>query len=83
MRPMPTMPRRLPYTRWPSIQVGDHPVHVPVRMILSPSAMRRGTARMSAMVMSAVSSVNTSGVLVTTIPLPWAASRSMWSTPVP
>ena len=29
MRPMPTMPRRLPQMRWPSIQVGDQPVHLP------------------------------------------------------
>ena len=29
MRPMPTMPRRLPVMRRPSIQVGDQPVHRP------------------------------------------------------
>ena len=45
--------------------------------------MRRVTARISAMVMSAVSSVATPGVLVTRIPRARAAATSMWSTPAP
>ena len=65
---MPTMPSRLPETRWPSIQVGDQPVHLAGRRMRSPSVSRRGTARISAIVMSAVSSVSTSGVLVTVMP---------------
>jgi SH3-like domain-containing protein len=50
---------------------------------LAPSISRRGTARISAMVMSAVSSVSTFGVLVTVMPFFAAASTSMWSTPLP
>src|SRR6266404_540277 len=80
---MPMMPRRLPQMRWPSIEVGLHPAHVPLRIRRSPSVRRRGTARMRAMVMSAVSSVSTPGVLVTVM-LRWrAVFRSIWSTPVP
>ena len=45
--------------------------------------MRRAVASISAMVMSAVSSVSTPGVLVTVMPRWRAVSRSMWSTPVP
>jgi hypothetical protein len=52
-------------------------------MTAAPSASRRGTARMSAMVMSAVSSVSTPGVLVTVMPRCKAAVTSMWSTPLP
>ena len=71
--------------RWPSIQVGDQPSQcrrVSLRSAV-PSARRRGTARISAMVMSAVSSVRTPGVLVTVMPRLRAVSRSMLSTPVP
>src|SRR5262245_19588131 len=85
MRPMPMMPSRLPQMRWPSIHVGDHPGQC-LRGSLSsavPSASRRGTARMRAMVMSAVSSVSTPGVLVTMMPRTRAVSRSTLSTPVP
>ena len=42
-------------------------------MTRAPSASRRGTARISAMVMSAVSSVSTPGVLVTVMPRASAA----------
>src|SRR6516164_5983887 len=49
----------------------------------APSIIRRGTARISAMVMSAVSSVRTFGVLVTVIPRACAAVTSMLSTPLP
>ncbi len=50
---------------------------------LAPSASRRGTASISAMVMSAVSSVSTFGVLVTVMPFLAAAATSMLSTPLP
>jgi hypothetical protein len=78
------MPRRLPQIRRPSIQVGDQPAHFlsPVST-LAPSASRRGTASISAMVMSAVSSVKTFGVLVTVMPFFAAADTSILSTPLP
>ena len=44
---------------------------------------RRGTARISAIVMSAVSSVRTPGVLVTVMPRAIAALTSILSTPLP
>ena len=70
--------------RWPSIQVGDQPVHFcPSRRMRAPSASRRGTERISAIVMSAVSSVSTFGVLVTVMPRFTAASTSILSTPLP
>jgi hypothetical protein len=70
--------------RWPSIQVGDQPAQsVSPVSVLAPSASRRGTARISAMVMSAVSSVSTPGVLVTVMPRATAAATSMLSTPLP
>src|SRR5439155_1664826 len=50
---------------------------------VAPSARRRGTARMSAMVISAVSSVRTPGVLVTVMPRLRTVATSMWSTPLP
>ena len=70
--------------RWPSIQVGDQPVHgfSPIRTA-APSASRRGTARISAMVMSAVSSVSTPGVLVIVMPRWSAVATSILSTPLP
>ncbi len=70
IRPMPMMPSRLPQMRLPSIQVGDQPAQgLSLRSARpAPSARRRGTARISAMVMSAVSSVSTPGVLVTVMP---------------
>ena len=48
-----------------------------------PRDRRRATARISAIVMSAVSSVRTPGVLVTVMPRWRAVARSIWSTPVP
>jgi hypothetical protein len=45
--------------------------------------MRRGTARISAIVMSAVSSVSTPGVLVTVMPRWRAVFEVDMSTPVP
>src|SRR5215510_2452227 len=85
MCPMPMMPSRLPQMRCPSIQVGDQPTQALAESLSSavPSASRRGTARISAMVISAVSSVSTSGVLVTIMPRTRAVSRSTLSTPVP
>ena len=70
--------------RWPSIQVGDQPGQcLPSVRIEAPSISRRGTARISAMVMSAVSSVSTFGVLVTVMPRACAAVTSILSTPLP
>jgi len=69
------MPSRFLPMRWPSIQVG-----VPARPALpsvrieAPSDQPPRTARISAMVMSAVSSVRTFGVLVTVMPRAWAAT---------
>ena len=83
MRPMPTMPRRLPQMRWPSMAVGAQPSHSPVRTSRSPSVRRRAVARMRALLMSAVSSVCTPGVLVTVMPRSRAAATSILSTPVP
>ena len=51
--------------------------------MLAPSVSRRGTASISAIVMSAVSSVSTFGVLVTVMPLLVAAATSILSTPLP
>ena len=65
---MPRMPSRLPVIRRPSIQVGDQPVQSPSGMMRAPSARRRAVERISAIVMSAVSSVRTPGVLVTVMP---------------
>jgi hypothetical protein len=72
---MPMMPSRLPVMRRPSIQVGDQPATCRPHDALRASTMRRGTARISAMVMSAVSSVSTPGVLVTVMPRARAVSR--------
>ena len=80
---MPTIPSALPPMRRPSMPPGLHPFHSPERTSFSPSARRRGTDRISAIVMSAVSSVSTPGVLVTMIPRARAALRSIWFTPAP
>src|SRR5665213_206475 len=81
---MPMMPSRLPQMRWPSIQVGVQPLQsLSDVSTLEPSASRRGTARISAMVMSAVSSVRTPGVLVTVMPRCTAVTTSILSTPLP
>ena len=69
MRPMPRIPRRLPQMRWP--QHRCRPPAAPVAARAPGVRPRRGaaaTARISAIVMSAVSSVSTPGVLVTVIP---------------
>jgi hypothetical protein len=71
------MPSALPFTRRPSIVVGPQPPHVPERTSRSPSDRRRGTARISAIAMSAASSVSTPGVLVTMMPRALAAPRSI------
>ena len=68
----------------PSIQVGDQPpLHRPSGMTREPSTRRRAVDRISAIVMSAVSSVRTPGVLVTVMPRLSALVTSMWSTPLP
>ncbi len=78
------MPSRFPPMRWPSIQVGDQPGQfLPSVRMEAPSISRRGTASINAMVMSAVSSVRTFGVLVTVMPRAWAAITSILSTPLP
>src|SRR5271165_6427186 len=83
IRPMPTIPSRFPVMRRPSIQVGAQPAQCPSGMICEPSTSRRAVERISAMVMSAVSSVSTPGVLVTVIPRLSALVTSIWSTPLP
>ena len=83
MRPMPMIPSRLPVIRRPSIQVGVQPAHCPFGMTCEPSTSRRAVERMSAIVMSAVSSVITPGVLVTVMPRLSALVTSIWSTPLP
>ena len=83
MRPKPTRPRVLPVTRVPIMWVGRHPVHARPRTCRSPSPMRRAAARSRTMAMSAVQSVNTSGVLLTAMPRAPAASRSTCSKPTP
>ena len=77
IRPMPTMPSRLPPRRWPSMWVGLHPWYRPSRIMRAPSTRRRGTPTIRAMVMSAVSSVSTSGVLETMMPRACAAGTSI------
>ena len=52
-------------------------------MMRAPSASRRAVDRISAIVMSAVSSVSTPGVLVTVMPRRSAEVTSIWSTPLP
>ena len=69
--------------RRPSIQVGDQPPQALSCTARMPSARRRGTASISAIVMSAVSSVRTPGVFVTVMPRATAVSTSMLSTPLP
>ncbi len=83
MRPMPTIPSRLPDSLRPSIQVGVQPWKPPAWVMLAPSTMRREAAMIRPMVRSAVSSVSTPGVLVTMIPRALAAATSMWSKPTP
>ena len=83
MRPNPTMPSVLPATRVPSSCVGRHPLQLPARTMRSPSPARRAVASRSVIARSAVSSVRTSGVLVTTMPAARAAPRSMCPKPAP
>jgi hypothetical protein len=71
------MPSRFPVIRRPSIQVGAQPVHRPSGMTRDPSTSRRAVERISAIVISAVSSVNTPGVLVTVMPRRSALVTSM------
>ncbi len=80
-RPIPTMPSRLPVTWVPTMKLGLQSRHSRVRTKRSPSLARRAAPSISMMVSSAVASESTSGVLVTTMPLAFAASRSTWSNP--
>ena len=59
------------------------PVQAPSCMTARPSGMRRVTARIRPIVMSAVSSVATPGVFDTRIPRCRAVATSIWSTPAP
>ena len=81
MRPGPTMPKTLPFRSRPRSRSGAHPANLPVRTIRSPSTTRRARASRRAIVRSAVASVSTLGVWVTTIPCAAAAARSIWFTP--
>ena len=83
MRPMPMMPSVLPVTLVPIMWVGDQLAHWPARNCRSPSPARRATESSRLMAMSAVQSVSTPGVLVTTMPRWRAASVSMWLKPTP
>ena len=62
------IPSCLPRSSIPSMKSSAQPFHSPRRTSRSPSAIRRATARISPHVSSAVASVRTSGVLVTTTP---------------
>ena len=66
MAPMPTMPSVAPATARPSSCVGPHTVHPPLRTRRSPSPRRRAAASSRAKARSAVASVSTPGVLVST-----------------
>jgi hypothetical protein len=78
-RPMPTIPSRLPVTCTPSMKLGLQVFQPPERTRRSPSLARRAAPSSSSMVISAVASASTSGVLVTAMPRALAAARSMWS----
>ena len=77
------MPRFLPAMRWPISAVGLQPCHSPRCISIAPSGSRRGTARISAIAMSAVSSASTPGVFETMMPRCSAVATSMWSKPAP
>ena len=68
IRPKPTMPIVLWWTSWPSIINGPQIHGVRARRRRSPSPIRRAPANKSANAVSAVVSVNTSGVLVASTP---------------
>ena len=68
MRPRPMMPSCLPRSSVPSMKSSVHPFQPPRRTSRSPSAIRRAAARIRLQVSSAVASVSTSGVFVTTTP---------------
>ena len=78
IRPIPTMPSVLPVTSAPIMWVGRHPVQRPARTSRSPSPARRAAISSRVIAVSAVVSVSTRGVLVTTIPALAAAAVSMW-----
>ena len=77
------MPRFLPAMRWPMSAVGLQPGQSPLCIRREPSGRRRGTPRISAIAMSAVSSARTPGVFETMIPRCSAVATSMWSKPAP
>jgi hypothetical protein len=79
IRPSPRTPSALPWTSWPSSSMSPHSVNLPARVYASASTTRRAVARRRAQVKSAVVSVRTPGVLVTTIFRRVAAGPSMLS----
>ncbi len=79
IRPLPMIPSCLPRSSVPSMKSSVQPFHPPARTSRSPSAIRRAAARISPHVSSAVASVSTSGVFVTTTPRALAAATSMLS----
>ena len=83
MRPMPTMPRVLPLTLWPSMPVTVRPFQAPLRTRRSASAKRRQAAMTSPKARSAVSSVTAPGVLLISMPRAASAFTSIISTAAP
>ena len=81
MRPNPTMPSVLPLARTPSISRMPKLRPQPSRMMALYSHARRQAHSSSMNAKSAVQSVSTSGVFVTTRPRALAAGTSMWSNP--
>src|SRR5665213_3580045 len=77
IRPIPMSPSVLPCTCVASMCIGRQPVHLPLRNSRSPSPARRAVASISVSARSAVSSVSTSGVFVTTTSFAFAATTSM------
>ena len=76
MRPAPTMPTVLPWSRLPMKRSGSQPLYLPPRMKTSASTTRRAAASVSAQASSAVVSVSTPGVLPTGMPCRVAAGTS-------
>ena len=81
MRPGPTMPSVRPARSRPRSQPGSHGPQPPSRTAALPSGRRRAAASSSASVRSAVASVSTPGVFVTSTPRAVAAPTSTLSKP--
>ena len=76
-------PKVLPVTCVPLRCVGLHPAHLPALNSLSPSLVLLAALSSKVIAISAVQSVRTSGVFVTTKFSFFAASRSIWLNPTP